>query len=133
MTYVDDLSKVKPEEITDIDGKEVVGIIRLPNPPGPYNEFVVCTEAGYNSYNISGKYAINSNQHFIYKPKKVTYVKSMKQLLEEYPSHRFSSQGCLCLTQNLSLSPDFFHWLGKPIPDAPSLDWPRLYLEEREE
>ena len=131
MRYVDDLSKVRPEEITTIDGREVISITRIPKPMGPYQSFAVCTETACFCYSINGRERYEGMQCFIYK--KVTYVKSMKQLLEEYPDHYFDKNGVLCLSQNRTLPPDFFHCLGKPTSEEPSLEWPQMYLEERGE
>lgn len=97
MRYVDDLGSVKPDEIEHlyIKGKTIQHIVCCPEAE-LFNRLVVIYNDGSSyRYSKDGRSCMSSDFYFIYKPKKVKYLKSIKQLLEEFPEAEFDVGGTL--------------------------------------
>ena len=83
MKYVDDLSKVRPEEIEHPLCGDVVSITVLPDEAvDSMNKVVVCFRDNYGAYTLDGRVRPDREQVFIYKVKKNVYVRSKELLLE---------------------------------------------------
>lgn len=138
MKYVDDLGKVKPEEIQHIDGQGVHAIVKLPGEQ-TYPYLIVYDNGHYSTYTADGspRPRVSGLPMFIYKPKKVKYLKSIRQILEENPDAYFDECGDLCCKGwGDAIVPQMYKNFGKPLKAKYNDDYnygcPK-WIEEREE
>ena len=135
MKYVDDLSKVRPEEIEHPLCGDVISITVLPDEAvDSVSKVVVCFRDNYGAYTLDGRVRPDRNQVFTYKPNRVVYMKSMKQLLSECSDYEFLQNGDLFVTINecnVFLPTYLFRRLGKPNTMKPT-KWDNIILEVRE-
>ncbi len=118
MKYVDDLSKVKPEEVQHEFrvSDRVLAIVRVPE--GAYPFTIVFQRGNSSTYTGDGRYLSHGPQVIVYKPKKVKYLKSIRQILNEFPDAKFDGNGtirhpswCECI------APGMFENFGKPLEE----------------
>ena len=138
--YVDDLTKVKPEEVwyegTD---KEIIAIVRVTHPLREEFAIVVVFSTGCSgTYTIDGRSTVGSCRWFTYKPRKVAYIKPLHVVLSEndYRFDEFYNRIYICARQrNAQVSAVSFCGVpkifGKPV--LPGSNYPESWIEYREE
>ncbi len=87
MKYVDDLTKVKPEDIQHAKDEylDIQAIIKTRNSGAPNRDVVVIFEDGSSaSYTIDGRFVEKGERRFIFIPKKKLRLKPLGQILTEH-------------------------------------------------
>ena len=123
--YVDDLTKVRPEEIQHIAYKKpIIAIVHCPKTVSPYSRVVVIWEDGETGfYTLDGYAHTKSERCFIYKPKKVLYLKSLHKILEENEeAYEVDEDGSIYCVGIYIIAPTMFQFLDRPWEDRDS-DW----------
>jgi hypothetical protein len=132
MKYVDDLTKVKPEEITHIHSKnsQVIGIVDCPK----NNTVVVVWEDGSSAcYYKDGRYDPSSVRYFIYKHKKIKKLKPLHVVLAEHPGYEIHSTSFIITNcGKFSIIDKMIPYFGKTEWND-NYNWDESWFEEVEE
>ena len=121
MKYVDDLTKVKPEEIvhTHSKRKQVIGIVYC----AKNNTVVVAWEDGSSAgYYKDGSYVSGGDRYFVYKPKKIKKLKPLHVVLAEHPGYEIDLFAGVRI-----LNCGEFNIIGKMILDFGRTEWDDNY------
>ena len=137
MKFVDDLTKVKPEEIKCIAENKppIVAIVPTPKGEEDYKAVIVFDDGLSCAYTLDGRKFLGKDQHFIHKPKTVTYLKSIKQILNEFPDATFSDCGWLQHhTWSEIIDTKIYKYFDEPLSKANKIyAYIDQWIEERED
>lgn len=127
--------KDRPELIQHEDGTNVMFIHPVPGKENTSSHFAVLFENGQScTFCKDGRHIRDSSiSSFILKPKKVTYVKSLKQIVELFPDSYFKTNGDLILDGRYRIGRSVLCLLGRELPLDLTTRFPKILLEERDE
>lgn len=134
MKQVDDLTKVKPEEIEHVYSghKQVISIVDCPK----NNTVVVVWEDGSSvGYYKDGSYVTGGDRYFVFKPKKIKKLKPLHVVLAEHPGYEieitdFGVRIINCGEFNIKAG--MMQYFGK-IDWRHTYSWDKSWFEEVEE
>jgi len=140
MKYVDDLTKVKPEEIKHVnDDVPIQQIIKAKNPCNEaFSVGIVYEDGSTGSYTIDGRVRRDGVQLFAFNPKKVKYLKQLDQVIAEAVNAGEEVEifeGLInCRGWEFSIPSDMFEFFGRTLEelDDPGFCADSSWIEERE-
>ena len=136
MKYVDNLLEVDPKDIRHMDDGRtpVQAIIKVAKPHCPHTPILVVFEDGESYlYTINGRYTLQGEQKFIFKPKKVRRLKPLHVVLAEAGNYRALGDGIICSKDwKYNIFPKIFPYFGTTnMPDE--FYWDEKWIEEVDE
>jgi len=129
--FVDDLTRVKPENIQHITHGEPRLIIPVDQPKAEdYAVVVIWQDGESSSFTKDGRPSCTNDRKFIHKTKKVLRLKPLHKLLTDHPGYAVLGSsatigGCVCRLESLVSMAGETKWL--------SSSWPDTFYEETEE